>query len=219
MSTRSRQNEDKEALRTRILDAARELFTAEGFEATSMRRIAQAIGYSPTTIYLYFRNKEDLLVELCSRDFLALRRSFEQGAAVADPVQRLAALGRGYVQFAAAYPNHFHFMFMTHMPLPTDLVERSSIERDNPQQDAYALVRDTVRDCILAGRMREEYGDVEQTTQLLWAAVHGLAALHHTLETDPWVQWRPLAATLETQLDVLLRGLLTDAAYRRWKGT
>ncbi len=217
MSSRARQAEDKEALRTRILDAARALFASQGYAATSMRKIAAAIGYSPTTLYLYFRNKEDLLIKLCEQDFLGLRKGFEQAATLPDPVERLAALGRGYVEFAARYPNHFQFMFMSPMPWPQDMVERSAVEQGNPQQDAYALLQDTVRACVEAGRCRPQYDDVEQITQLMWASVHGLAALHHTHGADPWITWRPLDSSLERQLELVLRGLLTPAAFHKWQ--
>ena len=48
-----------------ILDAARELFATEGYEAVTMRRIADRIEYSPTAIYFHFKDKESLVRELC----------------------------------------------------------------------------------------------------------------------------------------------------------
>ncbi len=72
MGTKERREREREELRTRILDAARELFAEEGYEAVTMRRIADRIEYSPTAIYFHFRDKEALMRELCDHDFRAL---------------------------------------------------------------------------------------------------------------------------------------------------
>ena len=65
MGVRERRDREREEIRTRILDAARELFATEGYEAVTMRRIADRIEYSATAIYFHFRDKEALLQELC----------------------------------------------------------------------------------------------------------------------------------------------------------
>jgi AcrR family transcriptional regulator len=65
MRLQERRERQRQSLRKQILDAARELFTELGYEAVSMRRIADKIGYSPTTIYLHFADKEALVRELC----------------------------------------------------------------------------------------------------------------------------------------------------------
>ena len=76
MGRHERRQRDKETLRGRILEAARELFAESGYEAVTMRRVAAKIDYSPTTIYLHFQDKESLVRELCSEDFLSLAQCF-----------------------------------------------------------------------------------------------------------------------------------------------
>ena len=78
MGPRERREREREETRTRILDAARELFAAEGYEAVTMRRIAERIEYSATAIYFHFKDKEALVKELCDVDFtsFAPNRSF-----------------------------------------------------------------------------------------------------------------------------------------------
>ena len=65
MGISERRERDRQAVRSKILDAARDLFAAEGYDAVTMRRIAEAIEYSPTTIYLHFKDKDALIRELC----------------------------------------------------------------------------------------------------------------------------------------------------------
>ena len=72
MGLKERRVREKEVVRGKILDAARELFVAEGYEAVTMRKIAQAIEYSPTAIYLHFRDKEAVINAICDTDFLKL---------------------------------------------------------------------------------------------------------------------------------------------------
>ena len=59
----------KEAFRREILDSAREMFISDGYDGFSMRKLAGKIDYSPTTIYLYFKNKDDLLFGICEEFF------------------------------------------------------------------------------------------------------------------------------------------------------
>src|SRR5215469_11069349 len=72
MGVKERKLRQKKFLRQEILDAASELFVKEGFENVSMRRIAEKIEYSPTTIYLYFKDKAELLEQVCHETFARL---------------------------------------------------------------------------------------------------------------------------------------------------
>jgi AcrR family transcriptional regulator len=60
MGIKERQERDREAVRRGILDAARELFVAEGYMNVSIRKIAERIEYSPAAVYGYFESKDDI---------------------------------------------------------------------------------------------------------------------------------------------------------------
>src|SRR3974390_747218 len=100
MGVKERKAREKTHLRQEILMAASELFVKEGFENVSMRRIAEKIEYSPTTIYLYFKDKAELLEQVChdtfSRLIVHLSRITEQPG---DPVDRLRRGLVAYVKF------------------------------------------------------------------------------------------------------------------------
>src|SRR5205085_841872 len=95
---RDRAASDKECLRREILDAARELFVAEGYQSVSMRKIAQKIGYTPMSIYLYFKDKADILDCICEDTFAALRQSSERLNSITVPIERLQAGLRNYME-------------------------------------------------------------------------------------------------------------------------
>lgn len=210
MGVKERREREKSETRDKILDAARELFVTEGYEGVSMRRVADKIEYSPTAIYVHFKDKAELFRELCQQDFGRLAEVFQGSAMPIDPVERLKQIGRTYIDFGINYPNHYKFMFMTAHP-PVGLDEEQREEMRNPELDAYAFLKWAVHQAIDAGRLREELTDAEIVSQTLWAAVHGVISLNIAKCDDPWVGWRPLQDRAELMLDVTMRGLLREA--------
>ena len=192
MKSAIRRKQQQEDLKAKILDAARELFVANGVESVSMRKIAEKIGYSATTLYIYFKDKESLLHDLCEKDFGTLRESFGKIGRITDPIERLRKLGQAYIAFALEYPSHYRLLFMTPHQDPEYENNRYDTKRGNPDQDSYAFVRATVVEGLAAGVFRDEYQDADLLAQVLWSALHGVASLHLIMGKDHWVQWRPV---------------------------
>ena len=211
MGTIERRERERIELRQRILDAARELFATHGYDAVSMRKIAEAIEYSPTAIYVHFRDKAALFHELCGQDFLALAGVLQELAAVADPVERLRRIGDAYITFALKHPNHYRLMFMTRAePAAVAPTEEDLREKGNPTVNAYAFLKQAVTQAIEAGRLRAELRDPELVAQVLWAGVHGIASIQITFDNDPWIDLRPVQDRARVMLDVLIRGLVAE---------
>jgi len=208
VATQTRREREKAQLRAKILDAARELFCAHGYDAVSMRKIAEAIEYSPTAIYGHFQDKEALFRELCAEDYGALAKAFHKIEAVGDPVERIRRTGQAYIDFAIRNANHYRFMFMSPGGKPRQLNEEMLEKRGDPDEDAYAILRSHVALAMAAGRFRPELNNVELVTQTLWAGVHGVASLQIAKGDDPWVDWRPLKERASAMLDVLIGGML-----------
>ena len=193
--------------RERILDAARELFVTEGYDGVTMRKVAEKIEYSPTAIYVYFKDKEELFRELCHEDYARLAEVFMSSAMSTEPIQRLKQIGQIYVEFGMRNPNHYKFMFMTPHPAhQLDDVDREM--HGNPERDAYAFLKWAVQQAIDAGGFREELKDAEVISQTLWASVHGVISLEIAKGCDEWVEWRPIKDRMEMMLDLTLRGLV-----------
>lgn len=196
-------------LRTLIIDAARELFVSRGVDAVTMREIAKRIGYSATSIYLHFADKEAVLRAICDTDFLALATSLKNIMQIADPVKRMQALGQGYAAFALTHPNHYRLMFMAaHMPY--DPAE-SSLQQNSAEQDAYFQLKTVVSDVHAAGYFRAELQDVDLIAQTIWAGVHGVCSLQINMACDKWVNWSEISARLQLMQEVMMRGLLKDS--------
>src|SRR5450759_2541175 len=115
MGIKERQVRDREAVRRSILDAARELFVAEGFQNVSIRKIAERIEYSPAAIYGYFPSKNDIFFALAEEGF----RLLADPAAVrqilqsphAPPIERIRALFWRFYEFSRDQPQYFALMF------------------------------------------------------------------------------------------------------------
>ncbi len=209
MGVKERRQRERSETREKILDAARELFLSEGYDGVSMRKVADKIEYSPTAIYVHFADKQELFHELCQEDFGRLAEVFQGSAMSPDPIERLKQIGRTYINFGLQYPNHYKLMFMTPHPMHGPTEEDEEI-KGNPEVDAYAFLKVTVQEALDRGLFRQGLNDADLLSQTLWAAVHGVIALHIAKGCDHWVDWRSIEQRSELTLDAILRGLTQE---------
>jgi AcrR family transcriptional regulator len=199
MGIAERREREKEGLRRRILDAARDQFARHGYERVTMRAIAQIIEYSPTAIYQHFKDKDALVDALCKEDFGRLLGAITDHPLPADPVERIRSLGIAYARFGLAHPNHYRFMFMT--PIKPHEHE----EQDDPGLLSYLMLRGAVEQGIAEGRLRDV--GVDTGAQVLWASIHGAVALLVAYPPDCFPHAPAVADLVEQVVDNGLRGL------------
>ncbi len=211
MGVKERRAREKSETRDKILDAARDLFISEGYDGVSMRKVAEKIEYSPTAIYVHFKDKEDLFQQLCREDFARLAEVFQSAAMPLNPIDRLRFIGQTYVEFGIRYPNPYKLMFMTPHPIG-DLDQCDAEVKGNPEVDAYAFLNLTVQQGIDAGCFRDEVNDAELLSQTVWAAVHGVISLQIAKSNDKWVDWRPVMQRANVMLDVVMRGIVKEGS-------
>jgi len=216
MGSAERRSRERADTRLRILEAAREMFVERGYEATTMRAIADRIEYTPTAIYHHFRNKEALLSELCTIDFRALGTAFQKLGRIEDPVERLRRAGQAYVEFGLEHPMQYQLMFMTRkppeimtglFPLPQDGTPLRAID---PSEGAYAFLRQTCADVIAAGRARPEYQDPDELALMAWSAVHGFLSLRIVKQDEEFIHWSDGKTSAKRICDALLEGVLRE---------
>jgi AcrR family transcriptional regulator len=204
-----RRASDRLVTRDKIMDVARELFAREGYAAVTLRRVASAISYTAPAIYRHFSDKEELIQEICRIDFVRFAARFEDAFAIVDPVERLRAIGKVYVQFGVENPNHYRLMFMV------DYVGRANADdraaKGDPTQDAYAVLQQTVTAILKARRFRGRNADAELLCQTFWAGVHGVVALEICKERHKdWLEWAPLKHRTDKIIDALISGLTIE---------
>lgn len=208
MGSLERRTRERAETRQRILDAAREMFVRRGYEATTMRAVAERIEYTPTAIYHHFRNKEALLAELCAMDFRALAAAFRRIGRIEDPIERLRKSGQAYVQFGLEHPMQYQLMFMTRRPKEVD----DRLHSADPGEDAYAFLRQTCADAIATGRLRPEYRDPDELALIAWSSLHGALSLRIVMENEDWIHWRDARTTASRICDALLEGIVHPGA-------
>jgi AcrR family transcriptional regulator len=196
--SRNRLQSDKENLRQEIMDAAREMFVAEGYGQVSMRKIADKIGYSATTIYLYFRDKNDLLHQICEQTFARLAQNIKAIYQLSDnPLEKLRSGLREYIHFGLKHPSQYEIVFIT--PLPVNI--ESEFEETNGKV-AFDTLRTVITECISANLLK--HNDVELISQTLWAGIHGVTALLIQHTGFPFVERERL---IDSVIDTLIVGI------------
>jgi AcrR family transcriptional regulator len=203
MGIAERREREREEVRRKILDAAQELFATEGYERVTMRRIADAIEYSPTTIYLHFKDKDELVHQLCDEDFRKLIGEIGAGGPPpVDPVERIRQMGRGYARFGVMYPNHYRFMFLTPFG--------DGHQASGAGEQAFGMLRALVAEAIASGRFRA--ANVDTVSQVLWASLHGAVSLLITYGSEKFPCSPAAPDLIEQVLDNGLRGYLAPAS-------
>ena len=199
MGTKARRAREKERLRQQILVAARELFVNEGYDNLSMRKIANKIEYSPTTIYLYFKDKADLLNSVCQETLLNLLNTLEQlKREESDPIEALRKSGQAYVKFGLKYPQDYKLTFVIRPQFQKGL----GLEEGSVGEKVFNYLREMVSECIQQKKFREM--DIETTGQVLWAAVHGVTLLLIDFPDFPWTEKNTL---IDTVIHTTIEGL------------
>lgn len=171
MGIQERKERKKRELRKLILSTAAELFRENGYEKTSMRAIADAIEYSPGTIYRYFRDKDELLYAVSERGFKLFFEYLSSILDVQDPMKRLQKLGETYISFALEFPSYYNLMFIMNDPM------RSIGDKDSWQDGRRSLsvLTGIIKDCQRAGYF-EDYAP-EGLSLMLWGQLHGIVSL------------------------------------------
>jgi AcrR family transcriptional regulator len=167
-----RREREKQELRQAILAAAQELFLAHGYTGLSMRLVAEKIGYTPTTIYLYFEDKDDLLFAVMDQAYDRFTTDLEAAyRATDDPLLRLRSLANAYIRFALHNQEAYQMIFMQR----PDFLMKWKVGTKQPRAASLYILKEVIEQAQQAGVIRA--GDVDIQSDVFWAAVHGAASL------------------------------------------
>ncbi|MCF0057473.1 TetR/AcrR family transcriptional regulator [Dyadobacter sp. CY356] len=169
-----RKEREREEMRELILEAARKLFLAQGFDKTSIRNIAEAIEYSPATIYLYYKDKNELLYSLHEAGFQKMMKDFSIVEAIKDPFEKLITLGNQYLKFAIDNPELYDLMFIMDAPMETLSCREEAWDEG---ARSFEFLKITIAECIEAGHFKNTT-DIENASLTIWSFMHGLLSLH-----------------------------------------
>lgn len=195
-----RKERQKESLRQEILDAAREILLTEGYTRLSMRGIAKRIEYSPTTIYLYFTNKEELLYHLCDEVLERLLDILEKaGDGEASALACLRAAMQSYINYGLSEPDRYRIAFMADI---NPYVSAKNFLEEG--KNGYKLLH------YFHVKVEAALAEVsspltpDHVVQALWTHIHGIVSLLIINPDFPWVDRDEL---INTSLDIAMKGL------------
>jgi AcrR family transcriptional regulator len=180
--------------RRAILDACESLIVEDGYDAFSMRRLAERCGYTAPTIYHYFGDKQRLIDELVEERCRVLLRSLKRVAAGDDPLEQLRAFALAFARFGLRYPTHYALLSQPRLP---------EVPPPPSAEAARELMEGSLDRLAAAGRLPS---GLDATGQALWAFLHGFVLLHNT---RPDVEWTK--DVLDVGVDALLRSLILPA--------
>lgn len=164
------QSEPSKETEAAILEAARDIMAEGGLEGLSMRAVADRIGLSATAIYHHFKGKDDLVSRVVHIGYRRFGEYLQQAIAARPPgsVERLMAMGEGYVRFAFDNREDFRVLYSIQGRNPRDLEEL-------PGGGGYQVLRQCVVDAMESGAIRA--ADPDLVAHYLWTCVHGMVTL------------------------------------------
>lgn len=165
MSPQTRKERERAERHQQIIDTARELAEAEGWDAVTVRKLAERIEYSQPVLYSHFAGKSAIVTAVALQGIVDLTVAMRQGHAEAtSPADALYRVTRRYLDFAAANPARYEAMFMMNL----DLV--FGLDAPQPLVDAFAELEALFRPFV-------DEADLGARTEVAWSAMHGLATL------------------------------------------
>ncbi|MBF6471404.1 MULTISPECIES: TetR/AcrR family transcriptional regulator [Nocardia] len=165
MSTQTRKERERAERRQRIIETARELAEAHGWEAVTVRRLAERIEYSQPVLYSHFAGKSAIVSAVAEQGFTEFTTVVRQAHAKAtDDADRLRRVARAYLEFAAANPALYDAMFLKSTDLTFGLGAR------RPLREAFGELEAMFRPLV-------EESDLGPRTEVAWSTLHGLATL------------------------------------------
>jgi AcrR family transcriptional regulator len=196
MGIPERKEKQKQEIRKAILDASMKLFVEQGFENVSMRKIADLIEYSPTTVYLYFKDKNEILFNLHEMGFQKMAEYFADLWTIKNPLVRLHKMGEYYIKFGLENPAFYDLMFILQAPMEA-LQGMENCEWKSGDQTLGKL-KETLQECVDKGLIVK--GDIDAMAMAIWGTVHGMVSLHIRNRYDKVV-------TTEPVVPMMLKGL------------
>jgi TetR/AcrR family transcriptional regulator len=173
-----RRVEEKERRRAEILDAAEAIYAKEGWDLVTVDQVARGARLSRALVYVYFKDKEEILFAIGERAMGLLRDRFSAAAAGEQVgLEKIQAIGRAYMAYAFEFPHYFDFCSkfnarsVSPEPGSHDLACRVAGD------EAIGVVVQAIEFGIADGSVRPTIGDPIMLAVTLWSFTHGLIQL------------------------------------------
>jgi len=174
----ARREEEKERRRGEILDAAEALYAKEGWDLVTIDEIARGARLSRALVYVYFKDKEDILFAIGERAMCLLRDRFIAASAGQKlGMEKVEAIGRAYMAYAFEFPYYFDFCSKFHAHAGSPEPGSHDVGCRAAGDQAIGVVVKAIECGIADGSIRPSIGDPMMLALTLWSFTHGLIQL------------------------------------------
>lgn len=185
-------------LKTRIIDAARQVLLSEGYRNFSMRKIASEIGVSATSIYLHFEKKDELVHTLMEEAIERLNSRLKaQAEKHEEPMAKLEALAREYSRFALNHPREYQVIYL----ISSDEMARYPKEKFRKARKGYEIVTSVLEEAVQTGLINEAKPRMAAYT--FWAQLHGVMSVVLSKRLDTRIDQEEF---IEEAIDHIIQG-------------
>ncbi len=186
--------------RGEILEAAERIFVEYGYEGATIRKIADEVGVSSTALYMHFRDKSEILLEICQNAFEKLMaKDLQVEARKEPPAQKVRHMLEAYMEFGLANPNAYRLVFLTR---PQEATEGAQTVAQKLGRQVFDRFEKVLEELHASGQLKI---DPVVAAQTLWAGCHGIVAL---IITKPYFDWADRKVLTRSMLDALFEGLV-----------
>jgi len=212
-----RRLEEKERRRQDILDAAEQVAASEGWEAVTMDQVARKARLSRALVYVYFKDKNDLMFALDHRALVVLKQKFmEVIESQARGIDRIEGFGRAYMSLSQEQPVYFDVLSRCEQVTVGDVEADSNMESSlNAANGVFGLMEEALQLGIQDGTVRPDIGSPRVVAITLWAFLHGAVLIATNKQPVLGLLGVAEGALTQNALDMALRSLMPAAASKR----
>jgi AcrR family transcriptional regulator len=186
MGTAERKQRERELRKKQILKAAEKIITKKGMQNTTMDEIAESCELSKGTLYLYFKNKEELIYSILIMILDNFIKIMEGNLKKQESFQsRMTSIGESYLEFYHKYPNQFKIM--NHNPEQHPEIEHTARELESElmvrNTKLWSMVENVLQEGIELGLIRKDVNPLEIGVAL-WASSNGMIQIMEHIKSD-----------------------------------
>lgn len=200
MGISERKEKQKADLKQQILDASVKLFSGNGYDGVSIRKIADIIEYSPTTVYLYYKDKNEILFELHEIGFRKMELFNKDLLDIKNPLLRLHKLGENYIHFGLEHPDYYDLMFL--LPAPIEFINKMKECDWKGGDNALNFLKGTLQECVDKKLIKPN--DINTMAMAIWGMVHGLVSLANRKRFEKLLDGQEVIPTMHKSLNWMI---------------
>lgn len=172
MSIKQRKEKEKEQMTNLILDAASTIISTEGIEQLSIRKIAKNIDYSPTIIYHYFKDKDDIIYQFVGRKYLEIIKNVvDQNSNSIDLIDKLKGMLYTYIKGALENPEIYKVVMLSSNK---DVIKHTSVlfREDSSRTKLMNIFYELIEQILNKNNLGSS--SIDAILQIVWTSTFGV---------------------------------------------